>query len=142
MKFAPLSCVIATLFLMHPPSIVAEDACAHPRLISVTGAAEMSVPPDEVILTVGLQSRNSDLAVAKAQHDQRARKVIDEAQKAGIEAKYIQTSSIQMWPEYSEEKVPRLIAYQVTQTIQMTLKDLSKYESLVSRLIAGGVNRI
>ena len=65
-----------------------------------------------------------------------------QAKNAGIEPRYIQTSSVQMNPEYSEERVPRFLDFDVTQTIQLTLKDLSKYESLLSKLIEGGVNRV
>lgn len=70
------------------------------------------------------------------------KKVIAQARAAGIESKYVQTSSLQMYPVYSEEKVPRFLAYEVSQTIQLTLKDLSKYEGLVSKLLQDGVNRI
>lgn len=47
-----------------------------------------------------------------------------------------------MNPAYSEERVPRFLAYEVEQTIQLTLKDPSKYDALVSKLIGGGVNSI
>ena len=143
MKFRPLPVAMASVsVLLGLQSAVAEDGCTRPRLISVTGTAEMKVPPDEVILTVAVQTRDRDLTIAKSQHDGRAKKVLAVARDAGIEAKYIQTSSLQMNPTYSEERVPRFLAYEMAQTIQLTLKDLSKYDSLVTKLIAGSVNSI
>ena len=47
-----------------------------------------------------------------------------------------------MSADYSEEKVPRFLAYEVTQTVEVTLKDLSKYETLVTKVLEDGVNRI
>jgi len=129
-------------FIVSAQSTVAQDSCYHPRLISVSGTAETSVAPDKVLLTVGVEGRDRDLDTAKAQHDRRVKKIIAEARNAGVDPKYIQTSSIQMNPAYSEEKVPRFLAYEITQTIRVTLKDLSKYEFLVTELIKGGVNRI
>jgi uncharacterized protein YggE len=134
---------IATTFVLFAAaSVFAQDACPHPRLISVTGTAELNVAPDQVIVTIDVQGRDRDLDAAKAQHDRRVKKIIAEARNAGVESKYIQTSSIQMNPAYSEEKVPRFLAYEITQTIRVTLKDLSKYESLLTKLIENGVNRI
>jgi hypothetical protein len=47
-----------------------------------------------------------------------------------------------MSADYSEEKVPRFLAYEVSQTIEITLKDLTWYESLTTKLVQDGVNRI
>lgn len=121
---------------------LAQDTSPRPRLISVTGTAEVNVAPDEVVLSLGVESRDKDLALAKAQHDHRVKKLLAEAHDAGVEGKYIQTSILQMRPDYSDEKVPRFLAYQVSQTIQVTLKDLSKYEHLITKLLDAGVNRV
>lgn len=143
MRFTTRMLLSTAVFLFFCWQVtLAEDACPHPRLISVTGTAETHVAPDEVVLTVGIQGRDRDLAVAKSQHDSLVKKVLAEARDASIEAKYVQTSSMQINAVYSVERVPRFLAYEITQTIQVTLKDLSRYESLVSRLIEGGVNRI
>jgi uncharacterized protein YggE len=143
MKCNVLILLIGTLALPAlRPGAIAQETSQHPRLISVTGTSEIEVAPDEVILTVAVQTRDKDLSLAKSQHDTRVKKVMAQAKNAGIDPKYIQTSSVQMYPEYSEERVPRFLDYQVTQTIQLTLKDLSTYESLLSKVIEGGVNRV
>jgi uncharacterized protein len=133
---------ILLLFCAFTPPAPAQDFPPRPRLISVTGTAEVNVAPDEVVLSLGVESRDKDLAIAKAQHDRRVKKLLAEAHDVGVEGKYIQTSMLQMRPDYSEEKVPRFLAYQVSQTIQVTLKDLSKYERLISKLLESGVNRL
>jgi len=46
-----------------------QDSFPRPRLISVTGTAEVNVAPDEVALSLGVESRDKDLSIAKAQHD-------------------------------------------------------------------------
>ena len=122
--------------------LFSQNSCSQPRLITVTGTSEISLPPDEVILNLGVVSRDKDLATAKAQHDTRVKKVIADARGAGVESKDIQTNALRMTAEYSEEKLPRFLGYEVTQSVEVTLKDLSKYESLTSKLLEDGVNRI
>ena len=133
---------VAVVITVLPRPALAQDFLPHPRLISVTGTAEVNVAPDEVVLSLGVESRDKDLAIAKAQHDRRVKKLLAEARDAGVEGKYIQTSMLQMRPDYSDEKAPRFLAYQVSQTIQVTLKDLSKYERLITKLLEAGVNRV
>jgi uncharacterized protein YggE len=137
--------IVLSAFLLcsaFTPPALTQDTSNRPRLVSVTGTAEVNVAPDEVILSLGVESRDRDLTIAKAQHDHRVKKLLAEAHDAGVEGKYIQTSMLQMRPDYSEEKVPRFLTYQVSQTIQVTLKDLSKYEHLITKLLEAGVNRV
>jgi uncharacterized protein YggE len=138
-----IGAVVAIMFSgMLVPVAVAQQNCMHPRIISVTGTAEIKVPPDEVQLTLGIDSHDKDLVVAKASDDQRIKKLMALAHTAGIEAKNIQTSALTMGPEYSEEKIPKLLGYQVAQTVTVTLTDLSKYEDLMTSFLKVGVNRV
>jgi len=138
-NLVPIFCA-STLFLTVPAS--SQNCCAQPRLITVTGTSEINIAPDEVILNLGVVSRDKDLATAKAQHDTRVKKIIADARGAGVEAKDIQTNALRMTADYSEEKVPRFLGYEVTQSVELTLKDLNKYETLTSKLLEDGVNRI
>ena len=131
-----------SLFFFFTRPAFTQDFLPRPRLISVTGTAEVNVPPDEVVLSLGVESRDKDLSVAKAQHDARVKKLLAQVHTAGVDDKYIQTSTLQMQPEYSEEKVPRFLTYEVSQTVQVTLKDLTKYEHLMTKLLESGVNRV
>jgi uncharacterized protein YggE len=124
------------------PSLFAQDNCNHPRIISVTGNAEIKVAPDEVSLTLGVDSHDKDLAIAKVDNDKRIKKLLTLAHAAGVDPKNIQTSALTMGPEYSDEKIPKLLGYQVSQTVTVTLTDLSKYEDLMTNSLRVGVNRV
>jgi uncharacterized protein YggE len=138
-----IGAVVAIMFSgMLVPVAVAQENCMHPRMISVTGTAEIKVPPDEVQLTLGIDSHDKDLVVAKASNDQRIKKLMALAHTAGVEAKNIQTSALTMGPEYTDEKIPKLLGYRVSQTVAITLTDLSKYEDLMTGFLKVGVNRV
>lgn len=143
MKFSLISVSIAALIIStQATSVRAQDCSVRPRLISVTGTAEINVAPDEAILNLGIESRDKALAIAKSENDGVVNKIIAVARTTGVDSKDIKTSALQMSPQYSEEKVPRFLAYVVSQSIQLTLKDVSKYEGLVTKLLEAGVNRI
>ena len=82
------------------------------------------------------------MTIAKSRHDQRAKKLISLAREADVESKDIQTSALRMAPEYSEDKIPKFLGYQVSQSISITLKDLSKYEALMTHILEAGVDRL
>ena len=141
-RFALALFAVPFLFLASIQTACAQDTCPKPRLISVTGIAEINLPPDEVTLTLGIEANDKELAVAKSKHDARSKKVISVARSAGVDSKDISTSLLSMGPDYSEEKISRLLGYAVSQSIVITLRDLSKYESLMTKLLDAGVNRV
>jgi uncharacterized protein YggE len=123
--------VFAFYVALGPP-LLAQATFSHPRTISVTGSSEIKVAPDEVALTLAVDSRDKDLTVAKVDNDQRIKKLLSFAHAAGVESKNIQTSALTMGPEYSDEKIPKFLNYQVSQTVILTLTDVSKYDDLMT----------
>ena len=136
------SAAIAPLLLFAALPASGQVTCPNQRLITVTGTAEIRVAPDEAILTVGVDSHDRELAAAKMQNDARVKKALAVAHEAGIGEKDIQTSTLTLGPNYSEERIPKLLGYDASQTITLTLKDLSKYEALMTNLLQAGVNRV
>ena len=135
---------VAAMFMFCIPfvSIAAPQDAAHPRSISVSGTAEVQVQPDEAVLTLAIDSRDRELAIAKTQNDRRVRKLIGLAKEAGVEEKHIQTSELTMAAEHSEEKIPKFLGFKVSQTLVVELTDLSKYDTLMIKVLQAGVNRV
>jgi hypothetical protein len=134
--------VVSFSFFAFASGTSGQENCMHPRLISVTGTAEVNVAPNEAILTFNIETRGKDLTAAKSEHDSRFKKVMTLTNQSGIEQKRISTSNLTIEPDYSEEKIPKFLGYEVSQTIQITLKDVSKYEVLMTGLLQTGVDRV
>ena len=116
---------------------------AEPRLITVTGDAQVNVVPDEVILTLGVETWNKDLGVAKSENDKCVMKVLALAKKYKIESKYIQTDHISIEPRYHDTYEQKdFIGYFIRKTIVLTLKDIAKFENLLSGALESGVNYV
>jgi uncharacterized protein len=124
------------------PSLFGQEAVNRPPLITVTGTADMTVAPDQAYLSLGVDSRDKDLLLAKSENDTRIKKLMALAHAEGIEPKNIQTSRLSMRAEYSDEKIPKLTGYRVSQSVTLTLKDLSKYEDLMTKSLSAGVNQV
>ncbi len=113
------------------------------RSITVTGEATVYVVPDEVQVKMGVESRNFDLGVARKKNEETIAKALGYIKSLGIEDKYIQTDYIFISPEYEyREGKQHLIGYIVRKNLVVTLKDLVKFDALVSGSLDQGVNVI
>lgn len=112
------------------------------RTISVSGNAEVLVIPDEVILTLGVETWDKNLESAKAANDQIVKKVLKIATEAGVDPKYVQTDYINIEPRYDDYAQRQFLGYFVRKTVAIRLKDVSKFETLLSQLLEAGVNYV
>jgi hypothetical protein len=102
------------------------------------------VAPDEVVVTLGVQTEDAKLDMAKSQSDDIVRRVLERLQGFGIPAGHIQTEYIGINPlyDYPSYAMPRLKGYSVQKTIVVTLSDLSKFEELLSGVLEAGANYV
>ena len=136
--------LIAVLALAATAWNGAEAAApAGPRTISVAGEAEVRVVPDEVVLTIGVETAHEDLDVAKEENDARIAQVFAVAQGHGVEAKHIQTDHVSIEPRYHDSYEKRgFIGYFVRRSVVITLRDLDRFEPLLAQLLEGAVNYV
>ena len=136
--------VLALVIVLLASGLVFTDDKPEPRLITVIGEAEVRVAPDEVILTLGVETIDVELKKAKDENDQRVAKIIAVAKNLGVEEKHIQTDHISIEPryehKYSEDR--RFIGYWVRKTIVLTLRDTEKFEGLLSQVLEAGANYV
>lgn len=117
---------------------------SQPRTITVTGSAEVRVVPDEVVLTLGVETWDKDLDVAKAQNDEIVKRVMACANDHGISSEHVQTDYLSIEPRYRDGyyEARDFIAYFARNTIVITLRDLGEFESLLSSVLDAGVNYV
>lgn len=132
----------ASLLLIAAAAGAQQDDDA-PRLVTVTGVSEIWVEPDEAVLSFGVSSRAQTLEEAQRLQEQEARKVLAAIQGFGVAEKDVQTSRLQMGPEYEYENQRRKqVGYRAAQTFTVILRDLTKYELLLPKLLQSGVDEV
>jgi len=112
------------------------------RTIKVSGNAQVMVEPDEVILTLGVESWNPKLLAAKTNNDQIVQKVIAVTREFNIPAKWVQTDYLNIQPSFDNYDTHALTGYYVRRNVVVTLKDLTQFEALLSAALESGVNYV
>ena len=130
--------VLAALLLLSSVAHAQEE-----RRITVTGEADVRVVPDEVVLTLGVETDDLDLATAKAENDARMSRVIRAAEDAGLPENLIRTDYLGIEPRYDYDGRERIfLGYWVRKSVSLTLRDIDSFESLLSAVLEAGANYV
>jgi uncharacterized protein YggE len=148
-----LSLLLFVVFLSSPVWAAEAEKPFQQRSISVTGEAEIKVVPDQVQISLTAEDRGVNLIETKAKNDAAVKALVEYATKdLGIEARHVQTDFVSVEPQYrscnyDDEQTGKcspldITYYTVRKGIQICLKDLTKYEGLITKALALGVKRI
>lgn len=115
-------------------------AQAETRTISTSGSADVRVVPDEIAVTLGIETRDKSLAAARRENDERLAKVMAALRGLKIDSKNVQTDYVNIEPEHSHDRAVAL--YWVRKNIAVTVKDPSTFESLLTQVLDAGANHV
>ena len=114
-----------------------------PRLITVTGDADVKVVPDEVVFMIGVETWDKDLNLAQSQNDERVKKILALTKEMAIDPKYVQTDRISVEPRYRDGYTRAdFVGFFVRKSIVITLKDTDKFEALQTGALNAGATHI
>ena len=118
-------------------------AAAEPRLITVTGDADVRVVPDEVSITFGVETGDKDIATAARLNAEQVQKVVATAKAFKVEAKDIGTDQVTLekQSEYINGK-NQFKEFLARRTISIRLKNLARFEELLIAEMKGGATSI
>src|SRR5215468_12307304 len=107
--------------------------------ITVTGTGKVSGVPNQLSLSMGVQTSRGSVATALRQANAAARSVTAVLRRSGVAASDIQTSGLSIYPSYSGSSgVPD--GYQVSEQLAITLRRLSVAGSQISAAARAGGN--
>ncbi|MFV5685069.1 SIMPL domain-containing protein [Flavobacterium sp. GB2R13] len=108
--------------------------------ISVNGEGKVKVVPDQATILATIETKGNNAKDVKKQNDQKIEAVLKFIKKMNLAPADYNTQRVSLNPEYDYEKKKH--NYNATQTIEILLKDLSKYDELMEGLVDEGINRI
>jgi uncharacterized protein len=130
------------IVLLMPPAVFGQNPSGG-RLIHVLGEAEVRVAPDEIVMTLGIETNDKDLSKAKALNDERARALISAITAAGVEPNLLKTDYLDIEPRYEwSARVENFIGYFVRKTFVVTIRDVSRFEEILSASLSTGANYV
>jgi uncharacterized protein YggE len=107
--------------------------------ITVTGTGKVSGVPNQLSLSMGVQTSAGSVATALRQANAAARSVAAVLRSSGVAASDIQTSGLSIYPSYSNSSgVPS--GYQVSEQLTITLRRLSVAGGQISAAARAGGN--
>ena len=148
MKINKFAFILLTVCAINLQTLMAQGFDPR-RTITVSGSAEVKAAPDEVMISMSVETHNMSLDKAREENDTKVASVLTMVRGLGIENKYIQTDYLQAEPRYDERSnaagvtlEKKFIGYYMTKHIAITLRDISKFETLISSAMKLGTNYI
>jgi uncharacterized protein YggE len=118
---------------------------APPSMISVTGEARVSVPPDLAEIDGGVTSEAKTAREASDANNAAMSKVLLALKGAGIAEKDFQTSRLSLQPQYANQTRPApnvVVGYRASNHVTIQLHDVSKVAGVIDTLVGAGANEI
>lgn len=114
--------------------------------VSVTGTSRVNTTPDRFSFNVSVQTISPTVEEAVNENNSKVAAVIAALKSAGAKPEEIQTSNFSIYPQqdYSQQqqgKLPRLLGYQVSNSITVTKKEIASAGKLLQAAIGAGVNQ-
>jgi uncharacterized protein len=139
---AHLAVVILAGALFAAPALAQTAA---PGLISVTGEATVSVPPDLAQIDAGVTSEAKTAREASAANNAAMGKVLLALKGAGIDEKDYQTARLSLEPQNAPNRsggAATIVGYSASNRVTVRLHDVTKVASVIDTLVGAGANDI
>lgn len=114
------------------------------RTISVTGSGQVTLAPDVAYVYIGVRSQAPNVSDALADNNDKSQTVSASLQELGVEAKDIQTSSFNIYPQQNYSPTGEMLdtTYVVDNTVYVTVRDLQSLGQLLDVVTRSGANSI
>ena len=138
-------CVVGIVNKIKEHHYIGRDA-VYGNMISFTGEGKVYAKPDIALITLSVVTDGATVASVQDKNTKKMNSVIDFLKKSGIEDKDIKTTNYQLYPQYNynynSSKVPQIIGYQITQSVEVKIRNLDKVGEILEGSVDAGVNQV
>ncbi|ESQ91697.1 hypothetical protein ABAC460_04990 [Asticcacaulis sp. AC460] len=117
-----------------------------PTTITLTANGEVSAAPDKAMVSFGVVTQAGNASNAMKNNNVKMNQVMAALKAAGIEAKDIQTSSLNLSPQYDYNNnnggQPKITGYQAMNQVTVRVNKLDQTGTVIDAVLAAGVNQI
>ncbi len=124
-------------------TVSAEDVSTD-HTITASGTGSVIGTPDRAQISLAVETENTDVKVAQVENAARMTQVMNALKAAGIPEDALKTTGYNIYPVYEDSKSliePKIRAYRVTNTLTVTLHDVSRTGEVIDIGIANGINQ-
>lgn len=129
----------------RPDEAMPPAAHGHGPLVSVRGEGRVASAPDRVSVSIGTVARAPQAADAISTANSTMNELIDQLKRLRLPGAMIQTSTVQVWPEYTPNRgndEPRITGYRATNAVTVRIDDVSRVGEVLDLAAESGANQI
>jgi uncharacterized protein YggE len=128
--------------LIGTASAAATDAAR--STLTVAGEGIVEAIPDQAKINIGVNTQAAAIQSAQQQNSEAMAKVIGALKKNGITSENISTNSFSIYQQqvYPQNKRPEVVGYAVTNSVTVTINDLTQLGKIIDLCSAAGANEI
>jgi uncharacterized protein len=136
-----LAAAVTAVTLLAAPALAQTGP---PAIISVTGEATVSVPPDLAEIEGGVTSDAKTAREASEANNAAMGKVLLALKAANIDEKDIQTSRLSLQPQNAPNRTgsSAIVGYRASNRVTVRLRDVTKLANMIDTLVGAGANDI
>jgi len=142
-KFTRAIAVLLLLAILAIGSVSAADT-ENDNTIVASGTGSVIGTPDRAQISLAVETENANVQVAQAENAARMTKVMDALKAAGIPTDALKTTGYYIYPVYEDSKLyglQKVKTYRVTNTLTVTLHDVSRVGEVIDIGVANGINQ-
>lgn len=115
------------------------------RTIAVTGTGTVTLAPDTAYFSAGVTDMNADITAVQNSVNTKTTAIIEALRLGGVDVtKDAKTSGYSVQPQYNypQNGSPMLTGYRVTNSVNVTVRDINKAGQLLSVVTQAGANQV
>jgi uncharacterized protein YggE len=123
---------------------VTTDQAGRARTIVVPGVGRISVQPDVATIRLGVAITRPTAAAAREAAAATMTAILDAVAHAGVDRHDLRTSLVGLGPimDYSSERGPQVTGYQLTNTVEVTVRDLASAGAVIDAGLSAGASSL
>ena len=139
-----IALVLVTVAVIGCAAAQTTDA-ANIDVIHVSGSGSVTGTPDRAQITFAVQTENANVKTAQSENAVQMNAVIDALVASGIPKDQMKTTGYSIYPVYQDSNGllnQKVQTYRVTNTLQVTLKDVNQTGNVIDTAVKGGANNV
>ena len=138
--------IVAVAVLALRPGPVAgapaTDTTPAQHTISVSGTGKVTIVPDVARVSLGVTVSKPTVKAVREAGAKAMSDIIAAMKALGIAEADIQTTNISLSPQYGSGSAPKIVGYQISEQVTVTVRDLDKAGDAVDAAAANGANTV
>jgi uncharacterized protein len=118
------------------PTTTTDDTAIH--TITVSGTGTITLVPDTGHVGVGVTISKPSVKAAREAAAKAMTDIIAAVKALGVDEKDIKTVGLNLYPQYNDGQPPKVVGYQISEQVQVTVRDLDKVGDVADAAMAHG----